>query len=309
MAHEQLDALVDLGVNFIDSAELYPEKSQSWDVSYAKPETKSKFAPEKNGYPKRKLPSKTTNHPGAVSWFEGVYVLKLNWIGLQISWSSVKPTGFGREENLHWPKIRPLRIWLRLTFRREVDDWFNQKKTGPIGGTHVVRRKMFSSRPFPLRPDLRRNCLFVIHTARGLRCETNLFLFHATLLAKLRCSAPFQQFIYLYNTYFHPENSGRLLFFATVILFRKLENHILSFYTSSLFFPGCEKAVLFFFPTSPILLFHCGSLVFHRGWGILYPLRDACGPKNGSAHGWTKQWRTGKFNERSVLTTWEPWWC
>ena len=46
MAHEQLDALVDLGVNFIDSAELYPEKSQSWDVSYAKPETKSKFAPE-----------------------------------------------------------------------------------------------------------------------------------------------------------------------------------------------------------------------------------------------------------------------
>lgn len=29
MAHEQLDALVDLGVNFIDSAELYPEKSQS----------------------------------------------------------------------------------------------------------------------------------------------------------------------------------------------------------------------------------------------------------------------------------------
>ena len=127
-----------------------------------------------------------------------------------------------------------------------MDDWFNQKKTGPIGGTHVVRRKMFSSRPFPLRPDLRRNCLFVIHTARGLRCETNLFLFHATLLAKLRCSAPFQQFIYLYNTYFHPENSGRLLFFATVILFRKLENHILSFYTSSLFFPGCEKAVLFF---------------------------------------------------------------
>ena len=101
--------------------------------------------------------------------------------------------------------------------------------------------------------------------------------------------------IYIYNTYFHPENSGRLLFFATVILFRKLENHILSFYTSSLFFPGCEKTshVLFFsnisFFTGPILLFHCGSLVFHRGPGILYPLRDACGPKNGSAHGWTKQ--------------------
>ena len=46
---------------------------------------------------------------------------------------------------------------------------------------------------------LRQNCWkFVVHTERGLRCEANLSNFHATLLAKFRCSALFQQFIYIY---------------------------------------------------------------------------------------------------------------
>lgn len=73
------------------------------------------------------------------------------------------------------------------------------KKTGPIGGTHVVRR-------ICLVPDHFRCaqicdfCLFVIHTERGLRCEANLFCTKCnSFSAKLRWfSTVSTVYIYIY---------------------------------------------------------------------------------------------------------------
>ena len=93
--------------------------------------------------------------------------------------------------------------------------------------------------------------------------------------------------IYIYNnTYFHPENSGRLPFFATVILCRKLENHNLAFYASSLFFSECEENItrlffqnfLFHWSYSPLPL----RIVGLPPW-LRYPV-----PFEGRM--WTEEW-------------------
>lgn len=140
------------------------------------------------------------------------------------------------------------------------------KKTGPIGGTHVVRR-------ICLVPDHFRCaqicdfCLFVIHTERGLRCEANLFCTKCnSFSAKLRWfSTVSTVYIYIYMIHIFILKIPEGCPFSYCHTFQKPWQPPPIFLHQFIVFAWMRKNITrLFFPTSPFSLVLFSSSIADR---------------------------------------------